>query len=100
MEKYQSPVYNVKRIPIEKIRANSYNPNSVAPPEMKLLETSIWEDGYTMPVVCYYLPEEDLYEIVDGYHRYTTLKTSKRIFEREQVLHPFFVSFVWSQPQT
>jgi hypothetical protein len=26
---------------------------------------------------------EDIYEIVDGYHRYTTLKTSKRIFERE-----------------
>jgi hypothetical protein len=37
---------------IEK-RANSYNPNSVAEPEMKLLETSIWEDGYTMPVVIF-----------------------------------------------
>jgi ParB-like chromosome segregation protein Spo0J len=84
MENYTSPVYDVKRIHIDKIRANSYNPNSVAPPEMKLLETSIWEDGYTMPVVCYYLQEEDLYEIVDGYHRYTTLKTSKRIFEREE----------------
>lgn len=79
----QSPVYNVKRIPLEKIRANSYNPNSVAPPEMQLLETSIWEDGYTMPVVCYYIPTEDVYEIVDGYHRYTTLKTSQRIYDRE-----------------
>ena len=86
-----SPVYNVKAIPIEKIRANSYNPNSVAPPEMNLLEISIWEDGYTMPVVCYYLPDEDMYEIVDGYHRYTTLKTSKRIFEREQGLLPVVV---------
>jgi ParB-like chromosome segregation protein Spo0J len=84
MKNYTSPVYNVKRIHIDKIRANSYNPNSVAPPEMKLLETSIWEDGYTMPVVCYYIPDEDVYEIVDGYHRYTTLKTSKRIFEREE----------------
>lgn len=80
---FKSPVYSVKRIPIEKIRANAYNPNSVAPPEMKLLEMSIWEDGYTMPVVAYYIPEEDIYEIVDGYHRYTTLKTSSRIFERE-----------------
>ena len=79
-----SPVYNVKRVPLAKIRANSYNPNSVAPPEMALLETSIWEDGYTMPVVCYYIPAEDIYEIVDGYHRYTTLKTSKRIFDREE----------------
>ena len=86
-----SPVYGVKAIPIERIRANSYNPNSVAPPEMELLEISIWEDGYTMPVVCYYLPEEDIYEIVDGYHRYTTLKTSKRIFERENGLLPVVV---------
>ena len=88
---YTSPVYNVKRVHIDKIRANAYNPNSVAPPEMKLLETSIWEDGYTMPVVCYYVPEDDVYEIVDGYHRYTTLKTSQRIFEREQGMLPIVV---------
>lgn len=86
-----SPVYNVRSVPIEKVRANSYNPNSVAPPEMKLLETSIWEDGYTMPVVCYYLPDEDVYEIVDGFHRYTVLKTSKRIFDREQGKLPVVV---------
>lgn len=86
-----SPVYNVKAVPLDKIRANSYNPNSVAPPEMALLETSIWEDGYTMPVVCYYLPEVDMYEIVDGFHRYTTLKTSKRIFEREGGMLPVVV---------
>lgn len=83
MSDYKSPVYNVLRIPVEKIRANSYNPNAVAPPEMKLLEVSIWEDGYTMPCVCYYVPEEDIYEIVDGYHRYTVLKTSQRVYDRE-----------------
>lgn len=87
----KSPVYNVLCVPIEKIRANSYNPNSVAEPEMKLLETSIWEDGYTMPVVAYYIPSEDIYEIVDGYHRYTTLKTSQRIFERENGCLPVVV---------
>jgi len=91
VENYTSPVYNVLRVPIEKIRANSYNPNAVAPPEMKLLEISIWEDGYTMPAVCYYLQDEDVYEIVDGYHRYTTLKTSKRIFEREKGMLPVVV---------
>lgn len=79
----KSPVYNVKAVALSKIEANAYNPNSVAPPEMKLLELSIWEDGYTMPIVCYYLKEEDKYEIVDGYHRYTVMKTSKRIRERE-----------------
>ena len=88
---YKSPVYNVIAVPLEKIRANSYNPNAVAPPEMKLLETSIWEDGYTMPVVCYYIEAEDIYEIVDGYHRYTVLKTSQRIKEREKDMLPVVV---------
>lgn len=79
----KSPVYHVIAVPLEKIRANTYNPNSVAPPEMELLEISIWEDGYTMPIVCYYIPQDDMYEIVDGYHRYTTMLNSKRIRERE-----------------
>lgn len=87
----KSPVYNVIAVPVDKIRANSYNPNSVAEPEMKLLETSIWEDGYTMPVVCYYIKSDDVYEIVDGFHRYTTLKNSKRIFERENGMLPVVV---------
>jgi ParB-like chromosome segregation protein Spo0J len=87
----KSPVYNVQAVPLAKIRANSYNPNAVAPPEMKLLELSIWEDGYTMPIVCYYLPDDDVYEIVDGYHRYTTMVTSERIREREGGLMPVVV---------
>lgn len=88
---FKSPVYNVISVPIDKIRANAYNPNAVAPPEMKLLELSIWEDGFTMPVVCYYIPEDDVYEIVDGYHRYTTLKASERIYERENGMLPVVV---------
>jgi ParB-like chromosome segregation protein Spo0J len=86
-----SPVYHVRRVPVEKVHANSYNPNHVAPPEMKLLETSIWEDGYTMPCVCYYIASNDTYEIVDGFHRYMVLKTSRRIFEREQGMLPVVV---------
>lgn len=88
---YISPVYKVKAIPVEKVRANNYNPNVVAPPEMKLLELSIWEDGYTMPCVCYYVPEEDVYELVDGFHRYCVLKRSKRIYQREKGLLPVVV---------
>lgn len=89
--KTSSPVYNVKSIPLDKIQANTYNPNSVAKPEMELLETSIWEDGYTMPIVCYYLKDQDKYEIVDGFHRYTTMKNSKRIFDRENGMLPIVV---------
>lgn len=88
-----SPVYNIIKVPISKIRANSYNPNSVAPPEQKLLECSIWEDGYTMPCVCYYIEDEDIYEIVDGFHRYSLMNPnskmfSKRIYDREKGLLP------------
>lgn len=85
---YKSPVYNIKAVPIEKIQANSYNPNSVATPEMNLLYQSIKKDGYTMPIVCYYLEEIDKYEIVDGFHRYTIMKKHKDIFEREKGLLP------------
>lgn len=88
---FQSPVYGVKAVPIEKIFANDYNPNAVAPPEMELLETSIWEDGYTQPVVTYFDRENDKYIVVDGFHRYLTLKNSKRIFEREKGLLPIVV---------
>ena len=84
----KSPVYNVRAVPIEKIRANAYNPNSVAPPEMRLLEKSIREDGYTMPIVCYYIAEEDIYEIVDGFHRYTVMRTCADIREREGGMLP------------
>lgn len=88
---FRSPVYNVKAIPVEKIRANAYNPNRVAGPEMKLLYRSIKEDGYTMPIVCYYVPSEDIYEIVDGFHRYSVMLKHKDIFEREQGLMPVVV---------
>ena len=82
MTEYQSPVYNVQRVPLEKIHANAYNPNSVARPEMDLLYKSILEDGYTQPVVCFPL-ENGEFEIVDGFHRYLTMKNHKDIFDRE-----------------
>lgn len=88
---FKSPVYDVKRVPIEKVTANDYNPNSVAPPEMALLETSIWEDGYTQPVVVVYDRENDRYVVVDGFHRYCTLRDSKRIYEREKGMLPVVV---------
>ena len=87
----KSPVYNVRAVPIDKIHANSYNPNSVAPPEMELLYKSIKEDGYTMPIVCYYIADNDTYEIVDGFHRYTTMLRHKDIYEREGGMMPVVV---------
>lgn len=86
-EKFVSPVYNVRAIPIEKIHANAYNPNHVAPPEMRLLYESIKQDGYTMPIVVYPLPDGE-FEIVDGYHRYAVMLTHRDIYEREGGMLP------------
>ena len=88
---FKSPVYGVIAVPIEKVQANTYNPNRVPSPEMKLLYDSIKCDGYTMAIVCYYLPDVDKYEIVDGYHRYTVMLTHKDIYEREGGMLPVVV---------
>lgn len=80
---YKSPVYDVIPVEIERIEPNKYNPNSVAPPEMKLLYDSIKEDGYTMPIVCYYNNATGRYEIVDGFHRYRIMLEHKDIYDRE-----------------
>lgn len=61
------PVDFVAWLPVTRVRANRYNPNAVAPPEMKLLARSIEADGYTQPVVTWPTGEE--HEIVDGFHR-------------------------------
>lgn len=80
---FVSPVYGIIPVPIEKIEPNTYNPNSVAPPELKLLYDSIREDGYTMPIVCYYDADRDVYIIVDGFHRYRVMLDYPDIYRRE-----------------
>jgi len=80
---FQSPVYNIKSIPLDQIIANDYNPNHVAKREMQLLYQSIKCDGYTMPIVCFHDQDQDKYIIVDGFHRYTIMLLYKDIFERE-----------------
>jgi len=62
------PVSNVQWVPAELVYANDYNPNKVAPPEMRLLELSIHEDGYTQPIVVW--QTENGFEVVDGFHRF------------------------------
>ena len=74
------PIFEVQWIPIEKIYANDYNPNSVATQEMKLLYVSVKKDGYTQPVVVIYDEAKDRYVIVDGFHRYSIMKRYKDIY--------------------
>lgn len=62
------PVDCVLWVPGDSVRANEYNPNAVAPPEMELLAQSIAEDGYTQPIVSW-SREDNVHEVVDGFHR-------------------------------
>lgn len=62
------PVSRVIWVPADKVKANDYNPNNVAPPEMELLRHSIASDGFTQPIVVW--ETNGHYEVVDGFHRH------------------------------
>lgn len=64
----EHPVSNVQWVSTDLVTANDYNPNTVAPPEMKLLKLSIESDGYTQPIVVW--KTENGYEVIDGFHRH------------------------------
>jgi ParB-like chromosome segregation protein Spo0J len=76
------PVDMVRWVKSDNVRANDYNPNSVAPPEMELLRLSIMEDGYTQPIVTNL--EEDVRVVIDGFHRNRVGKECDDVRERIQ----------------
>lgn len=80
----EQPVDFVKWVKNDNVVANDYNPNKVAPPEMKLLELSIINDGYTQPIVTWSNPEKNATEVIDGFHRNRVGKESKVVGERLQ----------------
>ena len=74
------PVDCVVWVKSGEVRGNDYNPNSVAPPEMRLLRHSIKQDGYTQPIVAHRSGDE--YVVVDGFHRHRVGKEAPEIRER------------------
>ena len=62
----KQPLAKVEWVDRNTLRANDYNPNHVAPPELELLKLSIMETGWTQPIVA-----RRSGEIVDGFHRWT-----------------------------
>lgn len=64
----QQPVSEVRWVNRVSVVANDYNPNIVAPPELRLLKISLLSDGWTQPLVVRIV--EDHYELIDGYHRW------------------------------
>jgi ParB-like chromosome segregation protein Spo0J len=75
------PVDFVRWVPRDAVYGNDYNPNSVAPPEMELLRTSIRADGYTQPIVA--MPDEaGQHQVIDGFHRHRVGKECADVAER------------------
>ena len=76
------PIDRVKWVHRDKLKANDYNPNHVAKPEMKLLKLSLIEDGFTQPIV---ITQDNI--IIDGFHRWQ-LSSSKELMERDEGMVP------------
>lgn len=74
------PVDCVLWVKHDTVQANNYNPNIVAPPEMKLLALSIAEDGYTQPIVTW--SDNGHREVIDGFHRNRVGKENKEVIKR------------------
>ena len=82
IEEKTSPVYHIKAVPVEKVCANNYNPNVVAP-EMIIGTVHLGRWVLLCLIVCYYDKENDKYHCRWFSHRYQVLKTSD-IYEREK----------------
>lgn len=76
------PVDFVRWVKNDTVTHNDYNPNKVAPPEMKLLELSILNDGYTQPIVSWSNEDKGKIEVIDGFHRHRVGKESKVVNQR------------------
>ena len=74
------PVDCVLWVSADTVEANDYNPNIVAPPEMRLLALSIEADGYTQPIVTW--QENNHHEVVDGFHRTRVGKENRSVKAR------------------
>lgn len=71
----EQPIDCVLWVAAETVHGNAYNPNSVAPPEMRLLQRSIEADGYTQPIVAWRDGDSESLEVVDGFHRHLVGQT-------------------------
>lgn len=92
------PVDCVLWVRAETVEGNDYNPNVVAPPEMKLLKTSVLEDGYTQPIVTWAINGHR--EVVDGFHRNRVGKEDKQIQKRLKGYLPVTTINEWRQDKS
>ena len=92
------PVDCVLWVPSDEVESNDYNPNQVAPPEMRLLELSVKEDGYTQPVVTWQVDGHR--EVVDGFHRTRVGKECRTIRKRTLGYLPVTTINTWREDRS
>ncbi len=83
MDKLWGPLRNIHWVERKELVPNNYNPNRVSRQNLELLTTSIFVNGFTMPIVC----RPDM-TIIDGFHRYT-------VFGPEWTYVPVFTNEEW-----
>lgn len=71
------PLNNIQWLDANELEANDYNPNAVFSPELRLLERSILKTGWVQPVL---ISRDNV--IIDGFHRWSLSKDSKKIREK------------------
>lgn len=76
----REPVDCVIWVKAEKVVANDYNPNVMAPVEKRLLQRSLEMDGFTQPVVV--SEKKHNYIVVDGFHRHLIGSTKDKLLDR------------------
>lgn len=85
MDKLWNPLKNLQWVERSKLVPNDYNPNKVSRQNLELLTTSIFVNGFTLPIVC----RPDL-TIIDGFHRYT-------VFGQDWTYIPKFTDEEWKK---
>lgn len=63
---------NVKKVDINKVVPNTWNPKPADPPEMEYIKKSLQQNGYATPILVRRKGEG--YEVIDGQHRLLAAK--------------------------
>lgn len=77
------PINHIVWLEAASLKANSWNPNYVATPELKLLELSIMAQGWIQPIL---VTADGI--VIDGFHRWRLSLESKTLLERYAGLVP------------
>lgn len=64
------PCANTLLVKRDLVIANTYNPNHVSDDKIDLLRQSIIDNGFAFPVVVIWDDDQQLFVVVDGFHRY------------------------------